>query len=44
MMDEVMARKLWSAAEGAISLAGDVVRHVAWFVAHQVDGRPRRRD
>jgi hypothetical protein len=30
--------------EGAIGLATDVARHVAWFVAHHVQPSPRDRD
>ncbi|MEA2331065.1 MAG: hypothetical protein QOH58_1203 [Thermoleophilaceae bacterium] len=29
--------------EGALELAADVARHVAWFVAHQVQPNPRER-
>jgi hypothetical protein len=28
---------------GAFGLAAGVVRHVAWYVHHQIEGRPRRR-
>ena len=30
--------------EGALELAADVARHVAWFVQHQVQPTPRVRD
>jgi hypothetical protein len=30
--------------EGALELAADVARHVAWFVQHQVQPSPRARD
>jgi hypothetical protein len=36
-----MGKKLLGGATGALSLAADVVRHVAWYVSHQVSGRPR---
>jgi hypothetical protein len=29
--------------EGAFELAADVARHLAWYVSHHVQGRPRRR-
>jgi hypothetical protein len=29
---------------GALGLAADVARHVAWLVAHQVQPSPRERD
>jgi hypothetical protein len=30
--------------EDALGLATDLARHVAWFVAHQVQPSPRERD
>ena len=30
--------------EDAIGCAADIARHVAWFVAHQVQASPRERD
>ena len=30
--------------EGAIGLAADFARHVAWFVQHQVQPSPRERE
>jgi hypothetical protein len=36
-----MARKLLGSAMGAVELAADVARHVAWYVSHQVNGQPR---
>ena len=30
--------------EDALGLAADVTRHVAWFVAHQVQPSPRERE
>jgi hypothetical protein len=44
MIPVAMARKLLGGAVGAISLAADVVRHLAWYVGHQVSGRPRDAD
>jgi len=38
-----MARKLWGGAAGALGLAAGVAKHVAWYVTHQIDGRPRER-
>ena len=40
MIDGLMARKPFG---GALSLAADVARHVAWFVSHQIERRPRDR-
>jgi hypothetical protein len=31
------------AAAGVLGVASDVAKHVAWYVAHQIDGRPRER-
>ena len=36
-----MTRKLMGSALGAFGIATDVVRHVAWYVNHQVNGKPR---
>jgi hypothetical protein len=36
-----MAHRLFG---GAFGLAAGLVRHVAWYVSHQIEGRPRRRD
>jgi hypothetical protein len=36
-----MARKLLGSAGAAVSLAAGAVRHVVWYVAHQVSGSPR---
>jgi hypothetical protein len=41
MIPVVMARKLLGGAAGVLSVAADVARHVAWYVSHQVSGRPR---
>jgi hypothetical protein len=31
------------AVAGVLCVASDVAKHVAWYVAHQIDGRPRER-
>jgi hypothetical protein len=31
------------AVTGVLGVASDVAKHVAWYVAHQIDGRPRER-
>jgi hypothetical protein len=31
------------AAAGVLGVASDVAKHVAWYVAHQIDRRPRDR-
>jgi len=36
-----MGRKLIGGAVGALSLAADAVKHVVWYVSHQVSGSPR---
>jgi hypothetical protein len=36
-----MGRKLIGGAVGAVSLAADAVRHVLWYVSHQVSGSAR---
>jgi hypothetical protein len=41
MIPVAMGRKLLGGAVGAISLAAGVARHLAWYVGHQVSGRPR---
>jgi hypothetical protein len=38
-----MAMKLLGGAAGVLGLATDVAKHVVWYLAHQVDGRPRER-
>ena len=30
-------------AAGVLGLATDVAKHVVWYLAHQIDGRPRDR-
>jgi hypothetical protein len=32
-----------TAAAGVLGLAADIAKHVAWYLAHQIDGRPRER-
>ncbi|HEX4760123.1 MAG TPA: hypothetical protein VH256_04950 [Thermoleophilaceae bacterium] len=36
-----MGRKLIGGAAGVVSLAAEAVKHVAWYVSHQVSGSPR---
>jgi hypothetical protein len=36
-----MAGKLIGGAVGAVKIAAGVVKHVAWYVAHQIDHRSR---
>jgi hypothetical protein len=36
-----MGRRLLQGASVAIGLAGDAVRHIAWYLAHRIGGRPR---
>ena len=43
-MAAVMGRKLVGGALGALTLATDVVRHVAWYVSYQIDGSTARED
>jgi hypothetical protein len=44
MISVAMARKLLGGAVGALSLAADAARHLAWYVGHHVNGSPRDRD
>jgi hypothetical protein len=44
MIPTAMAKKVLGGAVGALQLAAGVARHVAWYVSHQVDGRPREAD
>jgi len=37
----LMGRKLIGGAVGAVSIAAEAVKHVVWYVNHQVSGRPR---
>ncbi len=36
-----MAKKLLGGAVSAVEIAADVARHVAWFLAYQVDGKSK---
>jgi hypothetical protein len=38
-----MGQKLIGGAIGAVSLAADAVKHVVWYVSHQVSGSPRNK-
>jgi hypothetical protein len=38
-----MAIKLLGGAAGVLGLATNVAKHVVWYLAHQIDGRPRTR-
>jgi hypothetical protein len=44
MIPHAMARKLLGGASTAVSLAAGAVRHVVWYVSHQVSGSPREDD
>ena len=41
MIEDAMAKKLLGGAANAVVLAADLARHVAWYVAYQLDGTPR---
>jgi hypothetical protein len=41
IIPHVMGRKLLGGASTALSLAAGAVRHVVWYVSHQVGGSPR---
>jgi hypothetical protein len=41
IIDDVMGRKLLGGASTAVSLAAGAVRHVVWYVTHQVSASPR---
>jgi hypothetical protein len=43
MMVHVLAGKVVGGAVGVLSLAADVARHVAWYLAHRIDPQPRER-
>jgi hypothetical protein len=36
-----MGQKLIGGAVGAVSIATGAVKHVVWYVSHQVSGKPR---
>jgi hypothetical protein len=39
---KLVPRRLGAVA-GVLGLASDVAKHVAWYLAHQIGGRPRER-
>jgi hypothetical protein len=41
IISNVMGRKLLGGASTAVSLAAGAVRHVVWYVSHQVSASPR---
>jgi hypothetical protein len=41
IIDDAMGKKLLGGASAAVSLAAGAVRHVAWYLSHQVSGSPR---
>jgi hypothetical protein len=41
IIPDAMGRKLLGGASAAVSLAAGAVRHVAWYLSHQVSGRAR---
>jgi hypothetical protein len=41
IISNVMGRKLLGGASTAVSLAAGAVRHVFWYVSHQVSASPR---
>jgi hypothetical protein len=43
MMSCVWAGKVVGGAAGVLGLAADVVKHVAWYLTHRIDSRPRER-
>jgi hypothetical protein len=44
MMGQAMAKKVFGGAVGAVGLAVGLVRHLAWYVGYQVDGKARESD
>jgi hypothetical protein len=38
-----MGKKLLGGAGSVLVLATGVIRHVAWYVSHRIDPRPRER-
>jgi hypothetical protein len=38
-----MTRRFFGGAAGALGLAAEVAKHVAWYVTYQIDGRSRQR-
>jgi hypothetical protein len=43
IVESAMTRKFFGGAAGALGLAAEVARHVAWYVTYQIDGRSRQR-
>jgi hypothetical protein len=43
MMSRVLAGKVVGGAAGVLSLAAGVVKHVAWYLSHRIEARPRER-
>jgi hypothetical protein len=43
MMSCVLAAKVVGGAAGVLGLTVDVVKHVAWYLSHRIDSRPRER-
>jgi hypothetical protein len=41
IIPDAMARKLLGGASAAVSFAAGAVRHVAWYLSHQIRGHPR---
>jgi hypothetical protein len=41
IIPDAMARKLLGGASAAVSLAAGAVRHVAWYLSHQISSHPR---
>jgi hypothetical protein len=41
MISTAMSKKVLAGAVGALSLAAGAVKHVAWYVSHQVAASPR---
>ena len=40
-MGRKMTRMLVGGATGALVIAADVARHVAWYVSHRIEPQPR---
>jgi hypothetical protein len=41
IIPDAMAKKLLGGASAAVSLAAGAVRHVAWYLSHQISSHPR---
>jgi hypothetical protein len=44
ILSPAMARKLLGGAFSALTIAAGAVRHVAWYVGHQLGGEPRDKE